>query len=257
VVVTATHDEASAWTRNALARAAPAPALLYVHDAGAAQAAAEAGSAVVVSEFLAREIRARGGEAVCVPPIVDREHYRVETTRSVVTFITPIPLKGLATALDLARSRPDVPFAFVVGGRITPDAVSDLREQAARLGNVDVRPASNDPAEIYGDTRVLLVPSVHPEAWGRVVTEAQASGIPAIASAVGGLPDAVGDGGLLVDPAAGLEGWRRALAELWDDGEAYERLAARAEETGRREDVTPAAVGDRFEALLDRVLTGN
>lgn len=256
VVVTAHHhdDDGPGWTEAAVAAAAPVPAVLYVHDAGAraAAVAARGGASAIasVSEFVAAALRDVGIDSEVVPPIVDRLHYRTATTRRVALFVTPISYKGLPTALMLARSRPDVRFAFVAGGRITPGELSALREETDRLGNVEIRAASRDPAAIYGDARVVLVPSVHPEAWGRVVTEAQASGIPAIAAAVGGLPDTVGAGGVLVPPGAGDGGWRAALAELWDDQGAYERYATAAEQQGRRADVTPEAVGDRFERLL-------
>jgi glycosyltransferase involved in cell wall biosynthesis len=260
VVVTAHHDDddGPAWTGAAVAAAAPLPVVLYVHDAGARAGSLAGGrgaSAIAaVSAFVADVLGDAGVEAEVVPPIVDRAHYRTATTREVALFMTPIAYKGLATALMLARARPDVRFAFVAGGRMTEGELSALRDETDGLANVEIRAASRDPAAIYGDARVVLVPSVHPEAWGRVVTEAQASGIPAIASAAGGLPESVGAGGLLVGPEAGDEGWRAALAELWDDGEAYERHAAAAERQGHRADVTPRAVGDRFERLLLDVL---
>ena len=254
VVVTAHHDDRSRWTEAAVAGAAPLPVVIYVHDVGGCAAAVAAGggasATAAVSNFVAAALGAAGVEAECVPPIVDRAHYRTATTRRVALFVTPIPSKGLGTALMLARSRPDVQFAFVVGGRIAPAELSVLRDEAQRLGNAELRERSRDPAVIYGDTRVVLAPSVHPEAWGRVITEAQASGIPAIASAVGGLPETVGTGGVLVPHESGGDAWIAALAELWDDAGAYERYAAAAEREGRRVDVTPVEVGDRFERLL-------
>ena len=262
VVVTPHHEDGSRRTGATVAGAAPVPVLVYVHDVGgcAAAIAARGGAVafVAVSEFVAGALGAAGGvEAEVVPPIVDRAHYRTATTRRVALFVTPIPSKGLDTVLALARSRPDVPFAFIAGdGRIMPGELSALRDEAGRLGNVEIRSRSYDPAAIYGDARVVLAPSVHPEAWGRVITEAQASGIPAIASAVGGLPDAVGAGGVLVPPEPGIDAWSAALAELWDDAETYERYAQAAEREGLRTEVTPAAVGDRFERLLLGALHG-
>ena len=96
------------------------------------------------------------------------------------------------------------------------------------------------------------MPSTYPEAWGRVAGEAQASGIPVIASAVGGLPEAVGDGGLLVDPSAGVDAWLEAFALLWDDDDAYAGHASRAERTAAGRTPPRPRPADRFETLLRR-----
>lgn len=250
VVVAAVNKERSAWTQSMLERAAPLPALLYVHDVGGLELAAATRPVAAVSDFLTGEIRARGGEAVHVLLIVPLAGYRVDTSRRVALFVNPIPQKGLDTVLALARARPEVSFAFNRAWPIDDGALAELRAEARRLGNIDVRPGTGDPAELYGDARVLLVPSTYPEAWGRVAGEAQASGIPVIASALGGLPEAVGDGGLLVDPATGVEGWLDALALIWDDAAAYARFTSLAELNGRRLDAATAEIADRFETLL-------
>ncbi|WP_156444891.1 glycosyltransferase, partial [Dermacoccus sp. CCH2-D9] len=75
-------------------------------------------------------------------------------------------------------------------------------------------------------TDVVAVPS-HSESFGLVAIEASASGTPVVAAAVGGLPTAVGDGGVLVDghdPAA----WAQELAALLDDPPRIDELGRRA-----------------------------
>ncbi len=78
--------------------------------------------------------------------------------------------------------------------------------------------------DVYPLLDVLAVPSVAVPGWveqfGRVVVEAQAAGVPVVASASGALPEVVGDRGLLVpegDPAALAEALGRFLDEpgLW------------------------------------------
>jgi len=57
------------------------------------------------------------------------------------------------------------------------------------------------------------------------VVEAQASGIPVVASASGALPDVVGEDGLLVPPRD-ARALRAALARLLDESGLWERLRA-------------------------------
>src|SRR5437764_15303430 len=100
---------------------------------------------------------------------------------------------------------------------------------APTTGNVQIRASVQEPARLYGDAKVLLVPSTYPEAWGRVVPEAQMSGIPVVATAIGGLPEAVGEGGILIDPAASAKSWSRTVSDLWDNDNAYRQYVGMAE----------------------------
>jgi glycosyltransferase involved in cell wall biosynthesis len=57
-------------------------------------------------------------------------------------------------------------------------------------GKVDNQQIEN----VYRETDVLLVPSIWPEAFGIIIIEAMASGIPVIASRIGGIPEIIEDG---------------------------------------------------------------
>jgi len=92
----------------------------------------------------------------------------------------------------------------------------------------------------------VLMPSVWEESWGRVVSEAQVSGIPALASNTGGLPEAVGPGGMLVDRQADLSDWLHALSQLWDDDARYDHYARAARTHSHRPEFQPNAVVSRF-----------
>ncbi len=80
----------------------------------------------------------------------------------------------------------------------------------------------------YRGFDVLAVPSVPMPGWleqfGRVVVEAQASGIPVVASASGALPDVVGEAGLLVPPGTRAPSAPRS-ARLLDEPGLWSRLA--------------------------------
>jgi glycosyltransferase involved in cell wall biosynthesis len=258
VVVGGYHAETVDWARRMLIGAGHLPTLLHLHDVASAPLVAEADleidGVVSVSSFVAKQVAAYGVEVTCIPPIVDRARYRVRSSRRVALFVNPVPQKGVETAFALARARPDVPFAFTRCWYLAPEALLGLRERARELANVELREGVSDPALLYGDAKLLLVPSTYPEAWARVAPEAQMSAIPVLASDVGGLPEAVGDGGILVDPGGGVELWSEALASVWDDDVAYQRCVSLAERAGTRIDLQPSVVGDRFEALLQQVV---
>jgi glycosyltransferase involved in cell wall biosynthesis len=92
------------------------------------------------------------------------------------------------------------------------------------------------PSEVgahYERAAVVVCPS-HREGYGVAAREAMAYGRPVVASAVGGLVDAVEDGvtGLLV-PAGDVEALRAALERLLEDPELRRRLGDAARERAR------------------------
>ncbi len=258
VVVGGYHAETVPRVRSMLWGARHLPTVLYLHDYASAPLAADRDLLIdqtaSVSAFVASQAEALGVRAACIPPAVDSRRYRVDTSRRVALFINPIAAKGLETVISVARERPDIPFAFTRCWYLAPGALAALRAIARRLGNVEIRPSVHEPARLYGDAKVLLVPSTYPEAWGRVVPEAQMSGIPVVAAAIGGLPEAAGEGGILIDPAASAETWSRTVSDLWDDDSAYRRHVDMAVRSANRADLSARAVGDRFESLLREVV---
>jgi glycosyltransferase involved in cell wall biosynthesis len=235
------------WGTRLLGILSGLPVALYLHDARGVQLANDVERVAAVSRFVAELC---GPGTAAIPPIVDRDRYRVPTTRERALFVNPRPEKGLATATQLASARPDIPFAFQRCWPLAPSRLASLRREVEALANVELRAATSDPCAIYGDARVVLVPSVGVEAWGRVAREAQASGIPVVGAGVGGLPEAVGSGGVVVGPEEGIEGWLRAVGTLWDDPEAYAAAVESAEAQGADPAAGSEAVADAFERLL-------
>jgi D-inositol-3-phosphate glycosyltransferase len=163
-----------------------------------------------------------------------REHLGLPVDAHVVLFAGRLqPLKGpdvlLGAVAGLLAHRPELRSRLVVpvvggpsgSGLEHPEALADL---AFRLGIDDVvrfvPPVP--PAELAvwdAAASVVAVPSYN-ESFGLVAAEAQATGTPVVAAAVGGLTTVVVDGetGLLLD-THDPDAWAHALGRvLLDDG---------------------------------------
>ena len=139
------------------------------------------------------------------------------------------PEKGVAALIDAWRG---VQARLLIVGD-GPEA-SSLRERAP--SNVEFR--STVPPEtaraLLGSARAILVPSLSHEGAGRVVLEAYAAGVPALASRSGGLPEVISDGetGLLL-PVGNPHAWAEGVTRLLSDAES-ERMGRAAFELWRR-----------------------
>jgi N-acetyl-alpha-D-glucosaminyl L-malate synthase BshA len=103
--------------------------------------------------------------------------------------------------------------------------------------------------ELLARAELFLLPS-QSESFGLAALEALASGVPVIASAVGGLPEVVRDGvtGVLVPPAQ-PDALARAVVSLLGD-ETRRSQMARAARTDACERFAPDPAIDRYEHLL-------
>ncbi|WP_298434747.1 glycosyltransferase [uncultured Jannaschia sp.] len=198
-------------------------------------------SAVAGARFIAnspftaeRYKREYGIESTVIPPTIDFEKYRTETTREMTTLINIHPKKGYEIARDMARACPDIPFLFVEAWTLWEEDFRRTKDEMDALPNVTFMRRTNDMDKVYGRTRILLAPSQWEEAWGRIASEAHCSGIPVIGSDRGGLGQAIGPGGIVLPHDAPIADWVAALRSLWDDPDAYAEMSATAERYARR-----------------------
>ena len=196
-----------------------------------------------------------------------------------VTFINPAFQKGAALVARLIlmanKERPDISFMVVENRQKFADALRALKAPGGEPGSafpdtvtfehIALRDATFNISEIYATTRVLLAPSLRYESWGRVATEAPMNGIPVLASNLGGLPEAVGAGGITLEIPESNKGgddkslvlpteeecrpWADALYELYDHADEWRErcLEAAAENSLQRS-------GDRLLELLSPLL---
>ena len=100
--------------------------------------------------------------------------YRHAVAAEYVTFISPCAPKGLSILAAIAPRLPQVRFLCVA----TAWTNAVVQHILKRFPNVVVEAGAPDVDVFYRRTKVLLVPSIWPEAFGLVATEAAARGIP-------------------------------------------------------------------------------
>jgi D-inositol-3-phosphate glycosyltransferase len=178
--------------------------------------------------------------------------------------------KGIDTAIRMLDEIPSSvasgerpPQLIVVGGPSGidgADEVDHLHGLAADLGLSErvhfIAPQPHDQlAVFYRAADVLVMPS-RSESFGLVAVEAQACGLPVVASRVGGLAYTVADteSGLLVD---GHEprSFAAATTAILDHPEFRERLARGAAEFAGR--FSWPAAADRFLELYESIVTSD
>ncbi len=149
------------------------------------------------------------------------------------------PRKGLGRLREALAAIPGAP-ALVVAGEPRPTGPGVMG-----LGYVEDR----DLPGLYRGARLLAFPSLD-EGYGIPPLEAMAAGTPVVASATGGLPEALGEEARLVPPGDGtaLEAaLRQELGEPWPDPARRERLRAKVIER------TWARVAEVHEGVFRRL----
>ncbi|WP_027487586.1 glycosyltransferase [Allorhizobium undicola] len=205
------------------------------------------------SEFTARSYNAEYGiESVVIPPTIDPAAYATQSTRECVTFVNPYAEKGFELALKIAQACPEIPFLFQESWKLSEEHRADVEKAIAPLPNVRLESRTPDMKAVYGRTKILLAPSKWEEAWGRVASEAHCSGIPVLGSTRGGLPEAIGEGGVVLDYDQPVEVWVAQLKRLWSDEPYYDEMSRRALAFSQRPQLKPERQFEIFLKVLER-----
>jgi glycosyltransferase involved in cell wall biosynthesis len=185
------------------------------------------------------------------PPIDWASVVAPADSRAFVTFVNPSMHKGLylfARLADMLGSRrPDIPVLVVQSGHSGGSLNAIPGVDFSKYPQIMAAPPVPAPADYFALTRLLVVPSVWEEPFGRVAAEAMINAIPALVSNRGSLPQVVGgdfgDGGggrvlpipewmtfktTTLPAEREIEPWYDAVCSLWDDPALYQAVAARA-----------------------------
>lgn len=192
---------------------------------------------IVPSEIIGRhmidDFKVRAGYIRCIPRSVDLNKFKNIKDKTsndsgcVVSIVGRItPLKGhryFVQAMGIVvRANPYAKIWII--GDVPPGKEAykeELKQLVKRCGlsnNVEFLGNRKDIPELLEKTDVLVMSSVTPESFGRVILEAQAAGVPVVATRVGGVVDIIDDEktGLLVN-AKDTEAMARSVLRLLKD----------------------------------------
>jgi glycosyltransferase involved in cell wall biosynthesis len=188
--------------------------------------------------------------------------------RAYVTMVNPALHKGGALFARLAErlgiERPDIPVLAVLSTSLS-HVLGEFGIDFDRFQHFLGTPPVPRAADFFALTKILLVPSVFGEPFGRVAAEALINGIPPLVGNRGALPETVDGGGRVLPipewmtetgkelpSAEEVAPWFDAICELWDDPARYAEASALARQAGERlygEDVLRQRYLDYFASL--------
>ena len=213
-----------------------------------------ADAVTVPSRFAAdHHRRSFGLECTVLPNLVDPDRCRaISRDPRFLTYVNPSHEKGVFAfariADELGKRRPDIPI-LVVEGRGAERTVADCGLDLLVHGNVNFMAHTSDPREFWGVTKVCLLPSLWWENQPLVAVEAMLNGVPVIGSDRGGIPETLGESGIVLPlperltpfsrelpTAEEVAPWVEAIIRLWDDPTSLAEQGLRALAEGRRWD---------------------
>jgi glycosyltransferase involved in cell wall biosynthesis len=161
--------------------------------------------------------------------------------------------KGLRVLLEAIREIPDAKLLVAGDG--------PMRAELSQMGSVELLGTLDRRAmgDFWARIDVLVLPALTTknaaEQFGRVLVEAMANGVPVIGSTAGGIPETIGDAGI-VTPEGDSHALAAALRSIHTQPDLRSRLIARGR--GRVDRVFHHdVITARTIAFYERVLTGN
>lgn len=215
-----------------------------------------------LADYLVRECRLPASRVRVVPNGIDTARFAPAARPAPRS--APGPTVGVLTRLDtrkglpyllraMAQLRSDLPDARLLIGGDGEDRPA-LEREACSLGltgRVEFVGAVGDSADFYRRLDCFVLPSLD-EAFGLVLLEAMAAGLPVVGTRVGGIPEILEDGvqGRLVAPADS-QALAGAIRELCADPLRCRRMGEVARQQAQRFDIgrTAEALQAAYEEL--------
>jgi glycosyltransferase involved in cell wall biosynthesis len=202
-----------------------------------------------------------------VPHVVDcslfrrtmRENGDRDKRTIVVGYVGRLAMeKGVYTLLEAMRHLPPQIKLVMVGAGPEERRLRELITAYGLAGRIEVRgpvPYRDVPATL-NRMDVLVLPSHETKYWkelfGRILIEAMACEVPVVASRSGGIPEVIGDAGMLVEPGNGRT-LAAVLESLSADFSARCTLGRNGRDRALRYYDVPVVAGILGKAIMDTV----
>ncbi|HUN00987.1 MAG: hypothetical protein B7X12_06450 [Halothiobacillus sp. 20-53-49] len=126
-------------------------------------------------------------------------------------------------AQHFGQTKPKFPFEFEVLSKVDPDIADRV--------HFDWFQPYDRVISAFNQAAISVTPSLCEEAFGRTALEGMAAGCAVIASNRGGLPEVIGDAGILIEPAP--DTIAQALCQLMASPDACAKVGAHGSERAR------------------------
>ncbi|WP_229614600.1 glycosyltransferase [Vibrio parahaemolyticus] len=200
------------------------------------------------SIFMQRLIESRfQKKSTVIYPAVDsrcklKEH-SPSTNKKNIVIMNPTKDKGLYVILKIAEKLKNINF-YYYGKK--PDNCLSLE---TLYPNVQFKGWESNLEIIFKNAKLLLVPSMWEEPFGRVSVEATSHNVIPIVSKVGGLPETVSfDSRLIIDNVEDIDEWCKKIERLLSNLGEYESIM-----NSLSEHVAVYNIDRQGEALLEEV----
>lgn len=165
------------------------------------------------SKYMANKLKELyGKESDILYPYIDKDRLKkeyqevkYEISKKGIVFVGDAVIKGINIAKHIAKLMPEKKFYFF----------SRYYNEPTKENNITWMPWQKKEVDIYKYAKLVIVPSIWEEAYGRVSREAFILGLPVLVSNIGGLPETVeGKQEFIVDDYENLENWKEKIENI-------------------------------------------
>lgn len=151
-----------------------------------------------------------GRAAVVQYPVTDRSRCETQASGEVCVAVGVSASRGRDFLMELARAMPEEQFLWV-------------RATDPEIPNVEVQEETADLTRVFARAFLNLTPHDRYQAFGRTPVEAGWAGVPTLTLDNGGLPEAVGEGGIILPKK--VDRWVAEIRRLREEPKEWAALS--------------------------------